>query len=126
MQTAPLTSWTLMASHGVVLFYIAANPTATMREMSEALDLTERRIARIVKDLSDADMVRIVRCGRRNSYEVNEDASFRDPTLTHVKLSSMVDAVCRRSKVAVAALFVSILAVANQIGVGTLGAGPAL
>ena len=102
MQAAPMTSWTLMASHGVVLFYIAANPTATMREMSEALDLTERRIARIVKDLSEAEMLRIVRCGRRNSYEVNEEASFRDPTLSHVKLSSIVDAVCRRSHAGVA------------------------
>lgn len=122
MQSAPMTSWTLMASHGVVLFYIAANPTATMREMSEALDLTERRIARIVKDLSEAEMLRVVRCGRRNSYEVNEDASFRDPTLTHVKLSSVVDAVCRRARIGAAMAVVATLALANQLTTG-LGSG---
>lgn len=112
-----------MASHGVVLFYIAANPTATMREMSEALDLTERRIARIVKDLSDAEMLRIVRCGRRNSYEVNEEASFRDPTLTHVKLSLVVDAVCRRVRAGVSVAIVAALVIANQLPIGGLGAG---
>jgi hypothetical protein len=123
MQSAPMTSWTLMASHGVVLFYIAVNPTATMREMSEALDLTERRIARIVKDLSEAEMLRIVRCGRRNSYEVNEDASFRDPTLAHVKLSSVVDAVCRRAQAGVAVAVLSAMALANQLSGVALGSG---
>jgi hypothetical protein len=86
-------NWTLMASHGVVLFYIAANPDSTMREMAEQLDLTERRIARIVRDLSEAGMLEIQKVGRRNSYRVNEAAHFRHPTLSHLKLSAFVEAV---------------------------------
>jgi DNA-binding transcriptional regulator GbsR (MarR family) len=86
-------NWTLMASHGVVLFYIAANPNSTMREMAEALELTERRIVRIVRDLSDADMLEVIKKGRRNVYSVNEDATFSHPTLSHVKLSSIVEAL---------------------------------
>jgi DNA-binding MarR family transcriptional regulator len=91
-------NWTLMASHGVVLFYIAANPDKTMREMAEALELTERRIVRIVRDLSDAGMLEVTKSGRRNVYRVNEDASFRHPTLSHVKLSAIVHALAAASK----------------------------
>ena len=37
----PSKNWNLMATHGIVLFYIAANPDSTMRQMSEALSLTD-------------------------------------------------------------------------------------
>ena len=83
-------NWNLMATHGVVLFYIAANPDSTMREMSEALNLTERRIAQVVRDLSDADLLSVTRVGRRNSYVVNPEASFRHPTLSHIRLGNFV------------------------------------
>lgn len=84
-------TWTLMASHGTVLFYLAANPESTMRELSEALGITERQIARIIRDLEAEDMIEITRIGRRNTYRVNEAAHFRHPTLSHVPLKSFVD-----------------------------------
>ena len=83
-------NWNLMATHGVVLFYIAANPDATMRQMSESLNLTERRIAQVVRDLADADLLTVTRNGRRNSYSVNPEAKFRHPTLSHITLGRFV------------------------------------
>jgi DNA-binding IscR family transcriptional regulator len=83
-------NWNLMATHGVVLFYIAANPEATMRQMSEALNLTERRIAQVVRDLAEAELLTVERNGRRNSYSVNPDAHFRHPTLSHITLGHFV------------------------------------
>jgi hypothetical protein len=82
--------WNLMATHGVVLFYIAANPESTMRQMSESLNLTERRIAQVVRDLSEADLLTVSRRGRRNAYAVNPEAKFRHPTLSHIKLGRFV------------------------------------
>lgn len=79
-------SWSLMSSHGVVLFYIAAHPESTMREMSATLGLTERRVAQLVRDLSESDLLTINRTGRRNTYSVNAEAPFRHPTLRHVTL----------------------------------------
>jgi hypothetical protein len=83
--------WNLMATHGIVLFYIAANPDSTMREMSEALSLTERRIAQVVRDLADGEFLSVTRNGRRNSYSVNPNAGFRHPTLSHVTLGKFVE-----------------------------------
>jgi winged helix-turn-helix DNA-binding protein len=83
-------NWNLMATHGIVLFYIAANPDATMRQMSESLNLTERRIAQVVRDLAEADLLTVKRNGRRNSYAVNPDAQFRHPTLSSIRLGHFV------------------------------------
>lgn len=82
--------WNLMATHGVVLFYIAANPNSTMRQMAESLNLTERRIAQVVRDLAEADLLTVTRNGRRNSYTVNPDAQFRHPALSHIPLGHFV------------------------------------
>lgn len=84
-------NWNLMATHGIVLFYIAANSDSTMRQMSEALSLTERRIAQVVRDLADAELLNVKRNGRRNSYSVNPDAGFRHPTLSHITLGKFVE-----------------------------------
>jgi predicted transcriptional regulator len=83
-------NWNLMATHGVVLFYIAANPDSTMRQMSEALNLTERRIAQVVRDLAEAELLTVKRNGRRNSYTVNAEGNFRHPTLSHIQLGHFV------------------------------------
>jgi DNA-binding MarR family transcriptional regulator len=84
-------NWNLMATHGIVLFYIAANPDSTMRQMSESLSLTERRIAQVVRDLADAELINVKRTGRRNSYSVNPNAGFRHPTLSHITLGKFVE-----------------------------------
>ena len=84
-------AWTLMNSHGLVLFYAATYPDSTMREMSTALELTERRVAQIVGDLAEADLLDIGRTGRRNTYSLNKRASFRHPTLRHITLGQFED-----------------------------------
>jgi hypothetical protein len=124
MATAPTRDWNLMASHGVVLFYIAANPEATMREMADVLGITERRIARIVKDLAEANMIMVERIGRRNLYAINSDARFRHPTLSHIPLSRFVEAINPEARPRVAdgrsartALALGLLATIEWLGV---------
>ena len=79
-----------MDTHGIVLFYIAATPDSTLREISEVLGFTERRISQVVKDLAEAEMLRITKVGRRNSYAVKPDATFRHPTLSHITLGTFL------------------------------------
>ena len=55
--------------------------------------MTERHVARIVKDLATAGMVGVERRGRRNTYTVNPEARLRHPTLAHVPLKRIIDAV---------------------------------
>ena len=85
--------WTIFSSHGHVLFYLAAKPDATLRATADALGLTERRVASIVRDLAEAGMVRGERRGRRNHYTVDPEARLRHPTLAHVTLGRIIAAV---------------------------------
>ncbi len=87
----------VLSNHGMVLFHLAANPQLTQRELSDALGITERRVAQIVKDLATADMIRIERRGSRNYYEVNPDAPLRHPTLAHIPLRRIIAALLPES-----------------------------
>ncbi len=85
--------WTVFSNHGMVLFYLAANPSATVRAISDALGITERQVARIVKDLAEAGMISVERRGARNAYTVDPEAHLRHPTLAHVPLRGIIAAV---------------------------------
>jgi DNA-binding IclR family transcriptional regulator len=80
----------LISTHGVVLLHIAGNPGATLREMAEAVNLTERRVSQIVQDLAGEGYLTIERVGRRSVYTIDETASMRHPTLQHVKLGDVL------------------------------------
>jgi DNA-binding MarR family transcriptional regulator len=88
---AMASEWTLMETHGLVLFLIASQPDLTMRAIAETLGITERRVNQIVQDLAGADLVRKTKLGRRNFYSLNPDAGFRHPTLSHVTLGKFIE-----------------------------------
>jgi DNA-binding transcriptional regulator GbsR (MarR family) len=81
-----------MASHGTVLFYLARHHNATIREIAGATELTERRVSQIIRDLSDTEMLQVERRGRRNVYEINDDATFTNP-LNDVRMGTVVDLI---------------------------------
>lgn len=93
MPTGSTSSWSLLSNHGFVLFVLAMRPDSTLREMSARLDLTERTLSSIIKDLAAADMVRVRRVGRRNSYFVNADAHFMHPMFAHLRLGDFLDSL---------------------------------
>ncbi len=83
-------SWPLVATHGSVLFYVALHQDATIKEIAEALCVSARRVAQVVKDLNDTSMVSIERRGRRNRYSVDLEANLLQPSLSGVKVGDLV------------------------------------
>ena len=79
-----------MSSHGLVLVYIATHPEETIKAISEALGLTQRRVVAVVKELAESGLIRVERRGRRNSYRLEEDARFIHPTMTHIKVADFI------------------------------------
>ena len=86
----PLASWTLMTSHGLVLLFLSISPDATIREVASALDLTERRVADIIRDLTGVGLVLVRRVGRRNHYVLNPNAHFRHSLISEVPFREFV------------------------------------
>ena len=72
-------SWTFLTNHGQVLLAIARDPTARLRDIADAVGITERAAQRIVSDLVKEGYIVRRRVGRRNEYEVKERAHLRHP-----------------------------------------------
>ncbi len=92
MTPQPNREWTFFSSHGLVLLYIAANPSITQRALSDTLGISERQIARNVQDLVATGTIQVQQQRkRRNSNTINPNACFRRPLFVHVPLSRIIE-----------------------------------
>jgi predicted transcriptional regulator len=71
--------WTFLTNHAQVLLCIAQDPDARLREIGDAVGITERASHRIVGELADAGYLTRERNGRRNRYKVHSDLRLPDP-----------------------------------------------
>jgi DNA-binding MarR family transcriptional regulator len=79
----------LLSTHGRLLVYLALFPGTTMRDMAQALGMTERQAARLVRDLTIGDVVRSQQEGRRKTYTINGEARVRHPVLSDLTLRQL-------------------------------------
>jgi DNA-binding MarR family transcriptional regulator len=78
-----LRSWTFITSHAQVLLVVAGNPDASVAEIADAAEITERSTYRVLADLQQAGYIRRSRKGRQNRYEINRALPLRDATVAH-------------------------------------------
>jgi MarR-like DNA-binding transcriptional regulator SgrR of sgrS sRNA len=63
-----------LSNHARVLALAAAEPDVRLRDVAARIGITERAVQRIVKDLEREGMLSRAREGRRNRYQVRQDA----------------------------------------------------
>jgi hypothetical protein len=85
-----LPAWNLVTSHGLALLFVATHPNATVQQIAEALGLSERRIADIIRELAAERLILVKRNGRRNEYEINPDARFRHPLVADIPFRAFI------------------------------------
>jgi hypothetical protein len=71
--------WTFLTNHAQVLLCVAHDPDLRLREIGEAVGITERAAHRIVGELVAAGYLTRERIGRRNRYSVNSHLPLPDP-----------------------------------------------
>lgn len=71
--------WTFLTNHARVLVMIARNPESRLRDIADAIGITERAAQTIVNDLEEGGYITRTRIGRRNHYSVHPDRPFRHP-----------------------------------------------
>jgi DNA-binding Lrp family transcriptional regulator len=72
-------TWSFLTNHARVLLCIAQDPGVRLREIGEAVGITERAAHRIVTELADAGHVTRRRVGRRNHYIIQSHLPVPDP-----------------------------------------------
>jgi DNA-binding MarR family transcriptional regulator len=88
-------AWTFLTSHGSVLLEVARAPDATVREIADRSDLTERQAHRVLADLVEDGYVQRERQGRRNHYRVNNALPLRRPSVAHRRVGELLEALSR-------------------------------
>jgi hypothetical protein len=71
-------SWSFLTNHARVLICIAGDPGIRLREIGDAVGITERAAHRIVGELAEAGYVARRRTGRRNHYTIQRDLPVPD------------------------------------------------
>ena len=72
-------SWTFLSNHGHVLICIARDSDVRVREIAQAVGITERAVQRILGELEEAGVIVRMRKGRRTHYRINEHLPLRHP-----------------------------------------------
>jgi DNA-binding IclR family transcriptional regulator len=70
--------WSFLTNHARAILFIAGRPDARLRDVADALAVTERTAYGIVVDLTDAGYVVKEREGRRNRYQIQDHLPLRD------------------------------------------------
>jgi len=78
-----MADWSLLTNHARLLLAIENEPGLRVRDMAERLDLSERGILLILRDLREAGYVTSRREGRRVFYDVVPDKPLRRDALKH-------------------------------------------
>ena len=83
-------TWTFLSNHGHVLVHINRNPDSKVKEIADAVGITERSALSILADLEEAGYISVERVGRRNSYRVTTNKNFRHPMEAQQPISALL------------------------------------
>lgn len=85
--------WTFLSNYGHVLVSLARDPDARMRDVAEAVGITERAVQLIVAELVAQGYLRKEKVGRRNRYDVLRGAHLRHVLESEVTVGELLDLV---------------------------------
>jgi MarR family len=83
-------AWSFLTNHAQVLLCIAHDPGVRLREIGEAIGITERAAHRIVAELVAAGYISRRRNGRRNHYTIQSHLPLPDPLAREQKIGDLL------------------------------------
>jgi hypothetical protein len=93
-QNVPPT-WSFLTNHAQVLLCIANDPGIRLRDIGEAVRITERAAHRIVTELADAGYISRQRIGRRTRYTIQSDLPIPDPLAREQSIGDLIGLIDR-------------------------------
>ncbi|WAS93326.1 helix-turn-helix transcriptional regulator [Nannocystis punicea] len=73
-----------------MLFCVASDPEIRLRDVAEAVGITERAVQRIVTELEESGYITRQRSGRRNLYVVHKNLPLRHRIEAHRQVSDLI------------------------------------
>lgn len=85
--------WTFLTNHAHVLVLLARDPALRLRDLAQAVGITERACQRIVGELVDGGYLTRERVGRRNTYTLHTEVPLRHPLEAQHTVGELLAAV---------------------------------
>jgi hypothetical protein len=82
--------WSFLTNYAQVILCISHDPGVRLREIGEAVGITERAAHRIVVELAAAGYISRTRNGRRNHYTIESDLPLPDPLARGQKVGDLL------------------------------------
>jgi len=85
--------WTFLSNHGHVLVALSRDPQSRLRDLAQAVGITERSVLLILSDLEKEGILERIREGRRNRYVLHLRAPLRHPLEEHRTVGELISMV---------------------------------
>jgi DNA-binding Lrp family transcriptional regulator len=82
--------WTFLTNHALILLHVYEFPNSTLREIAQAVGITERAALSILRQLEKDSCIWTTKQGRRNQYAINLPAVFSRDTRSPYTIRQMV------------------------------------
>ncbi len=86
-----MNKWRFLTNHALVLIHVANHPRSTLREIAQAVGITERAALSILRAMEEDDIISRKKEGRRNKYWVNFRALLDYPLGGPYSVSELVE-----------------------------------
>jgi Mn-dependent DtxR family transcriptional regulator len=91
--------WTFFSNYGHVLVCLAKSREARLRDVADAVGITERAVQKIVRDLQDAGFLTVSKQGRCNRYRINKRKTLRHSLESHTTVGKLLALVLKSPEV---------------------------
>lgn len=83
----------LFSNHGKVLLVLSEAPDARLRDVALRIEITERAVQKIVRDLQEEGVLTVTKLGRRNRYRINTRKVLEVPLSEQCTVGNWLSAV---------------------------------
>jgi DNA-binding MarR family transcriptional regulator len=98
VSSSEVPTWSFLTNHARVLLCIAQDPGIRLREIGDAVGITERAAHRIVDELVDAGYISRTRIGRRNHYAVHRTRPLPDSVVREQSVGDLLALLTARGR----------------------------
>ena len=88
-----MAKWGLLTNHALILIHVREHPRSTLREIANAVGITERAALSLLRALEEEGIISRRKEGRRNRYWVNIDAVMDSQALGPYTIEEIVGAM---------------------------------
>lgn len=93
MKISESAGWTFLTNHSHVLVCLSRDEATTVRNLALQVGITERSVQRILSELEQEGVIKRIREGRRNRYEIDFDFRLRHPLESEHTVRELLDRI---------------------------------